>query len=391
MAQPNRSLRIASFGFRSFPPRAGAAGADKFALEFLPRLASRGHEVVAYNRVYSRAEVKPDVFCCGVRVRTLLTFSKSGPEAVWHSLKVTWDIIRHNRADVVHIQNGGNTPFAIILRLFGKKTFLTEDGLDWKRPKWSWYAKIYFFVMIYLTAFSHNALVFDNTFVRDYYEKKFRRAYPFIPYGSDVNYDGSGEPILDELGLEKGEYFLFVGRFIPDKGLHYLISAFERLSTNKKLVLVGGSANQSGYEKDLRSTTDSRVSFPGYRYGSSVHALMKNCFCYIQPSDLEGLSPVILESCFLGAPVICSDIQANRFVLQANGIYFQQGNSDDLKSKLENAINDPGLLRNFGNAQREHVTETFSWERVTDQYIRLFSGELECRGTSAVGNLEVTK
>ena len=45
-------MRIASFGFRSLPPSKGSAGADKFALEFLPRLAERGHKVTGYNRLY---------------------------------------------------------------------------------------------------------------------------------------------------------------------------------------------------------------------------------------------------------------------------------------------------------------------------------------------------
>src|SRR6201996_4871921 len=101
-------MRIAAFGFRSVPPSKGAAGADKFALELLPRLVDRGHSVVAYNRRY------PDVFVDvteykGVKVKTFKTTSKKGFDTLWHSFRSTIDIIIHNTADIVHIQNGGNS------------------------------------------------------------------------------------------------------------------------------------------------------------------------------------------------------------------------------------------------------------------------------------------
>lgn len=367
-------MRIASFGFRSFPPRQGSAGADKFALELLPRLAAKGHHVVGYNRTYP-GEVPPMThWVMGVEVRAFSTYRKSGLEAVWHSTRVTWDIIRHNTADVVHLQNGGNSPFALILRLFGKKTFLTEDGMEWEREKWSFMAKLYLRLTIFLTAFVHNQVIFDNVFARDYFKKRFRRNYALIPYGADVTYDLASETILEELGLEKNGYFLFVGRFIPDKGLHYLIPAFERLKTDKKLVLVGGAPHPSDYEQQIRSTKDARITFPGYRYGGAVHALMRNCYAYIQPSDLEGLSPVILESAFLGAPVICSDIEMNRYSLREYGIYFRQSQTEDLLARLEEALNDPAGLRARGAAQKAHVTRTYSWDKVVDDYVAIFSG-----------------
>jgi glycosyltransferase involved in cell wall biosynthesis len=367
-------LRIASFGFRSLPPRSGSAGADKFALEFLPRLAAKGHDVVGYNRVYGQETRQEEHNVRGVKVLTFKTFLKPGLEALWHSARVTYDIIRHNRADVIHMQNGGNSPFALVLRLFGKKTFITEDGKEWERNKWSWVGKTYLRLMTMLTAYVHNEVIFDNVFAKEYFEHKFKRTYRLIPYGADVEYDQNNEAVLERLGLEPGSYFLFVGRFIPDKGLHYLIPAFERLKTDKKLVLIGGSPTPTDYSARLQSTSDPRILFPGYLYGGETHALMKNCYAYVQPSDLEGLSPVILESAFLGAPIICSDIEMNQYGLREHGIYFRKSDVDNLLTKLQQALADPGWLRTHGDAQRRHVTETYSWDRVVDDYVRCFRG-----------------
>lgn len=367
-----RSLRIAAFGFRSFPPRSGSAGADKFALELLPRLVARGHHVTAYVRGYRGEEIPPPHWHMGVEVITLRTFRRSGAEALWHSLQVTWDIIRHNRADVIHIQNGGNSTFALALRLFGKRTFLSEDGNEWERGKWSLIGKTYLRLSMLLSAFVHNEVIFDNVFTRAFFEKRFKRKYAFIPFGADVVYDPASEGILAELGLERGKYFLFVGRFIPDKGLHYLLPAFERVKTAKKLVLVGGSPHPTEYEARITSTKDPRVVFPGFIYGHAVHALMRNCYAYIQPSDLEGLSPVILESAYLGAPVICSDIDANRYGLQEHGIYFCKSSIEDLVAKLQRALAEPGWLAAKGVAQSRYVKANFSWDRVTEDYVAIF-------------------
>lgn len=134
-ADSKRSLRIAAFGFRSIPPTSGCAGADKFASELLPRLAERGYSVVGYNRLYPGQDRGPEVYR-GVQLRYFKTVNHSGFDTLLHSLKSTFDIIRYNTADVVHIQNGGNSIFGVVLRIAGKRVFLSQDGVDWKRDKW---------------------------------------------------------------------------------------------------------------------------------------------------------------------------------------------------------------------------------------------------------------
>jgi glycosyltransferase involved in cell wall biosynthesis len=370
-------LRIAAFGFRSFPPRPGSAGADKFALELLPRLAKRGHQVIAYNRIYPGAEEDLPKTLNGVEIRSFLTVRRAGFDTLVHSFKVTYDVIAHNRADIVHIQNGGNSIFGAVLRLFGKKTFISQDGLDWQREKWPWYAKVFLRMSSYLTANVHNAVIFDNIYAREKFEKMFNKTFEFIPFGADVTYEPAAEAVLDRLGLRRGDYFLFVGRFIPDKGLHCLVPAFEALPTSKKLVLVGGAPNPSAYDRKIRATKDKRILFTGFLYGPEVHALMRNAYAYVQPSAIEGLSPVILEASFLGAPIICSDIPQNTFGISEHGVYFRTGDVDDLTAKLQWALDEPEQLAELAKFASERVATHFSWDSVVDQHVGLFMGMTE--------------
>lgn len=377
-------MRIAAFGFRSIPLSDGCAGADTFAAELLPRLAARGHTVVGYNRCYP-GEVGLLSRWQGVRLRHMPTLTRAkGFDTLLHGLRCTWDIIVNDTADIVHVQNGGNSPFAWLLRLAGKTVFLSQDGVDWKRDKWPWYGKAYLRLAQRLTAVAPNAVVFDNVFCKAEFEARFRRRYNFIPFGADLSEDNLDESILDELGLSPGGYFLFVGRFIPDKGLQYLIPAFETLRTDKRLVLVGGSPNPSAFESRLRSTRDPRILFPGFLYGAKTRALMKHAHAYVQPSDIEGLSPVILQNMGLGTPVICSDIRENLFVVGEDALNFRRGDMHELRDRLAWSLEHPDALRHLGERGRARVARTFSWEAVTLAHEQLFS-EVRAAATRTAG------
>jgi len=373
-------MRIASFGFRSLPPSKGSAGADKFALEFLPRLAARGHSVTGYNRLYPNQEKGPDEFQ-GVKIKYFKTIPKSGIDTFLHSLKVTWDIIRNNSADIVHIQ-GNNAIFALILKLFGKKVVLSIDGVEWEREKWSWLMRKIVLANAYLAVKSSKFIAIDNVFTKDIFEEKFNRKFDFISFGSEVSDKGDSN-IVDKLGLKKGEYFLFVGRFIPDKGLQYLIPAFEKLKTDKKLVLVGGSPNPSEFEVNLKNTKDSRILFAGFIYGEDTVTLMRNAYAYIQPSDIEGLSPVMLSVMGLGTPLICSDIKENKYIVHDDALMFQKSNIESLLEVLNYAFENREEHLEMATAAQKRILKDYSWDTITDQYIELFNKACSIRSTPA--------
>jgi len=371
----NSKLRIAAFGFRSVPLREGCAGADKFASELYPRLVKLGHEVTGYNRLYPGQEPMGDYYN-GVRLKYFKTLPHMGLDTLLHSFKCTFHIIFRNTGKIVHIQNGGNSIWSVFLRMAGKKVFISQDGIDWKRDKWPWYGRIYLKISSFLTAYLPNQVIFDNVFARELFEQKFKRKYTFIPFGSDVPEFEDNPAILEKLGIQKNEYFLFVGRFIPDKGLHYLIPAFENVRTTKKLVLVGGSPNPSDYEKKLMKTQDKRIIFPGYVYGEDSLRLMKNAYCYIQPSDVEGLSPVLLNVMFLDTPVICSNIKENLFAVEDNAILFEKGNPDSLKEALERALEGESELSSLAQRAKARVISTFTWGNVAIQHEEVFQRSL---------------
>ena len=370
-------LRIAAFGgFRAIPPKEGGAGSDKFAYELYPRIIKLGHELTAYGRIYPGDKSTPKYSQYeGIKIISFHTVNKAGFDTLIHSFKATIDIILHNRAEIVHVHSGANSIWALFLRIFGKRVYVSQFAMDWKRDKWPWYGKLFYKMSNYLTAYIPNGVAFDNIFTREYFEKKFRRNFYFIPYGSEVKEPPVQSSILDKIGVTSGGYFLFIGRFIPDKGVHILIDAFREVKTDIKLVLVGGSPNPNDYERRIRSAADERIIFAGYVYGDNTNFLIKNALSYIQPSLIEGLSPVILTVMGLGTPLICSDIVENKFITGENATHFTSGNTGSLTEKINYSLNNIEKLKKMAKIGKDDVLDRFNWDSITSKYIELFNNK----------------
>ena len=215
-------------------------------------------------------------------------------------------------------------------------------------------------------------MIFDNVIAKKLFEEKFNKTFKFIPFGSEVEAGNTDSDILNKLGIQKGGYYLFVGRFIPDKGLHYLIPAFKNAHTDKKLVLIGGSPNPSSYEKQILDMANSQVIFPGYIYGDDVNVLMSNAYCYIQPSDVEGLSPVVLTVMGLNVPLIVSDIEENEYAVLDTARKFKKGNIDSLTSEINFCENNYPEMICLAQKAYERASSVFNWEAVADEHVEVF-------------------
>lgn len=356
-----KDIRLATIGIRSIPPRDGCAGSDTVCYEYTKRLAKVGIRQTIYNRLYN--DEKPlDEGLPEVDFVYHKTVNKMGFDTLVHSAKATFHVIYHNTADIVVIGNGGSSIFGLLLRLFGKKVIVWVDGIDWRREKWPWYAKVFLYLSSYITATVPDHVIFDNIYGRQEFENRFHKKFECIPNGVDVGFFRENRKILDALGLSPGDYILFVGRFVPEKGLHYLVKAFEQVKTSKRMVLVGGSPNPSEYESNLLKNRDERILTPGYIYGDDYYTLVKNAYLYVQPSDVEGLSPVIQQVMAIGTPLLCSDIPPNVYIVKDYALTFKKGDVGDLKRQLEYSLENPDAIRDLSRRGRDHVEKEFNWE-----------------------------
>ena len=154
---------------------------------------------------------------------------------------------------------------------------------------------------------------------------------------------------------------------------------------------MGGSPNPSDYSEKLLLTKDNRIVFAGYVYGDDVSRLMKHAYAYVQPSDVEGLSPVVLNVMGLGTPIICSDIRENMYIVENDALTFEKGNVDSLKQALEESLNSYDPLLEKAKRGKARILVVYSWDNVTQEHEAIFYRYGRGRFTPYLSRLFKTK
>lgn len=98
-------------------------------------------------------------------------------------------------------------------------------------------------------------------------------------------------------------------------------------------------------------------------------------FVDIQPSLIEGLSPVILTIMGLGTLLICSNIDENIFINKKNAAHFIRNNFISLNEKLNFALENKKLIKDLAGRSQEDIKKRFMWELKTNQFIDIFNNK----------------
>jgi glycosyltransferase involved in cell wall biosynthesis len=359
-------MKIAIMGIRGIPANYG--GFETFIEEMAPRLVERGHEVTVYGRSHF-IKLEGETYR-NVRIKVLPTIAHKYLDTVFHTLVCTLYSF-FIRYDVVFICNSANAVFSFLPRLMGKPTVLNVDGLEWKRKKWNWAGKAFYRISEFLATFCPTVIVSDARDVQNYYAQKFGKKSVYIPYGAPENPVSTHE-ILDRYGLNPREYILYVSRMEPENNAHRVIRAFEKVKTDKKLVMVGDAPYSHEYIEELKKTSDSRIIFTGYVFGQGYREFQSHAYCYIQATEVGGTHPALLEGMGYGNCVLANRVPEHVEVLGDSGIYFSPKDDVDLAAKLQELCDSPDHVDGYRRRVEERVRARFSWESVTDEYESLF-------------------
>jgi glycosyltransferase involved in cell wall biosynthesis len=248
---------------------------------------------------------------------------------------------------------------------------VTVHGLDWQREKWgkaaSWVLKQCEGPAAH---FPNRTIVVSKT-LREYFRTHHHSDAVFIPNGTNLLPPRPARKIL-QLGLQPGKYVLFVGRLVPEKGVHFLCEAFQRIDTDLKLALVGGHSFSQDYMAKLKGYESDRIRMLDYVFGEGLEELWSNAYCVVQPSTMEGLSIALLEALSYGRCVLLSDIPENLEVAEDCALSFRSRDVDDLEAKLRMLIEQPELVRQYESRARGHIEAHYSWDTVADKHEALY-------------------
>jgi len=350
-------LRIAFIGGRGVVSK--YSGIEAYYEEVGSRLARMGHEVTVYARNYFTPAMER---YNGMRILRLPTIRSKHFETVIHTALSTAHAVRQHY-DVTHYHALGPALFSGIPRLFGEKTAVTVQGLDWQRKKWGWLAS----AVLRWGEHASVTLPSGTTVVSRTLQRRFREVHKtdafYVPNGGLLRPWTEPKQIL-EWGLEPGRYALFLGRLSPEKGCHLLVEAFEHIDTDVKLVLAGASSYCDDYSRELRRHASDRIRILDWVSGNTLDELLTNAMIFVLPSDLEGLSLALLDAMGAGVCVLTSDVPENREVVDGAGFTFQRGNAVDLEDRLRFLLANSAVREAAGRAARKRIEEEYQWEKI---------------------------
>ncbi|MBE6824418.1 MAG: glycosyltransferase family 4 protein [Ruminococcaceae bacterium] len=365
------------FGHKRVPSREG--GVEIVVEELATRMVGHGHLVTCYNRRGHHVsdakfdKVNVDSYK-GVKIKTVFTIDKKGLAAVTSSFFATLRCV-FSKADVVHIHAEGPAFMTPLLKLFRKRVIVTVHGLDWQRDKWSdGFACKYIKSGEKMAVKYADEIIVLSKRVKSYFKDTYNRETVYIPNAVNDPEILDAQLITEKFGLSKDSYILFLGRLVPEKGVHLLIDAFKNVNTDKKLVIAGGTSDTDDYVEKLKESAqdDERIIFTGFQQGQTLEELYSNAYVYTLPSLLEGMPLSLLEAMSYKNCCLVSDIAECKEVVEDKAVVTKAGDITELKEALQKLCDEEAFVKGYKESAREYVLKKYNWDDVTEKTLSLY-------------------
>jgi glycosyltransferase involved in cell wall biosynthesis len=240
--------------------------------------------------------------------------------------------------------------------------------LDWKRKKWKSPARFFLKLCEYAAVYFPQKTIAISPTIQDYLSTKYKKGIYFVPNGIFRNEIA----IADEQGVSKLKNILYVGRIVPEKGIHYLIKAFNDIECDKKLLIVGQPSFSGEYRNYIKSIAGKRVEFLGHVTGLKLKDLYRQAYLFVLPSEIEGMAVSLLEALSWGKCVLVSDIPELVDTVKDCGFYFKNGDYLDLKDRLAYLISNPGVVYASGVKALDLSRRIPDWDKVSQDIENIY-------------------
>lgn len=267
----------------------------------------------------------------------------------------------------------------------GVEIFLNPDGHEWKRAKWNKAIRLYWKISEKLMVKNSDLVICDSKAIEKYIQNDYKIFSPnttFIAYGANTNKsslsDGD-ERIMEWMkkhNITKKDYYLIVGRFVPENNYELAIREFMKSNSKKDLVIISNIEQNSFYNNLLKSTDfekDKRIKFVGTVYDEQLlKKIRENAYGYIHGHEVGGTNPSLLEALALTDLNLLLNVEFNKEVGDDSAVYFTK-DSGSLASLIKLTDNmDKSIIENYGMKAKKIINERYSWDFIVNEYEKLF-------------------
>lgn len=274
-------------------------------------------------------------------------------------------------------------PHARRLRKMGVKVFCNPDGLEWKRDKWNAIAKRFLhYCESCLVRYSDLAICDSKSiekYILETYGKKAKNT-TFIAYGADVKRSVCSEEKLQlwyhKHNITRHEYYLIIGRFVPENNYTTMIREFMKSATKRDLVIISNVEHNKFYKQLALETgfeNDPRIKFVGTEYDAElVKKIREEAWGYIHGHEVGGTNPSLLEALASTKINLLLDVGFNREVGEDAALYWSKepGRLAQLIEQTDalNAL----AVDTLDKASTKRVQDAYAWESICAQYEKVW-------------------
>ena len=269
----------------------------------------------------------------------------------------------------------------------GGVVYVNPDGHEWKRAKWSAPIRKYWKISEKMMVKHCDLLICDSKNIEKYIQTEYAKYNPkttFIAYGSETtpsnlaDSDKTYTDWLNEKGLASNEYYLVVGRFVPENNYETMIREFMKSNSKKNFAIIT-TANDSFLEElenKLHFKNDSRIKFVGTVYDQELlKKIRENAYGYFHGHEVGGTNPSLLEALGSTDLNLLLDVGFNREVAEDSAIYWTKEDGN-----LASLINRADLITEteigtYGIRAKNRIAEAYSWEFIANEYLKIFIEE----------------
>jgi len=270
------------------------------------------------------------------------------------------------RADVILILGVSGCTILPFVRLFKRPTIITNiDGLEWKRGKWGFFAKLFLKISEYFAVrFSHK-VIGDNVEIVRYINKNYNKNAYFIAFG------GSSRDGIDNLSLSKitsQPFALNISRIEPENNIHLILEACLK---EKLHIHIFGRWNANDYSRKLyQQYADSEYCNLHEHLSNQkiLNAYRKKSLVYIHGHSVGGTNPSLVEAMSWGIPIFAFDVIYNVETTFNSALYFS--NVDDLRYLIKSM--DPIKMSEISKKMQQLHNENYEWKVISGKYSEHF-------------------
>lgn len=265
------------------------------------------------------------------------------------------------------------------------KVYVNPDGHEWKRAKWNYFIRKYWKLSEKLMVKHADLLICDSKNIEKYIQEDYKQYSPkttFIAYGADTSKStlrDDDEKLLNwykKKGVQAKEYYLVVGRFVPENNYETMIKEFMKSNTKKDFVLIT-NVEQNKFYETLKNEThfdqDKRIKFVGTVYDQQLlKKIRENAYGYLHGHEVGGTNPSLLEALATTDLNLLLDVGFNQEVGEDGAVYWnkQEGNLSGLINGLENISNDQ--LKELSTKAKHRIDSKYSWDYIVRKYENYF-------------------